>query len=120
MLDQNVNTSGAAAMQYAGMLDIDIAFLIGYDCYKGNIYANTPNYNSGVRQFNGFVKGYVRAAKLFNNTKFINVIKNNKDGLKKEMTHLDNYLGSVDIDEFSKSLSNFPHQEPIYAIDEKN
>ena len=116
------NTCGGAAMQYAGQMKTDIAYLLGYDCYGGNVYFGTENYARNVKdsRYNVFVKLFAHAFQLHSSTKFINVIKDGKDGITPRLIHHHKNFGTLDINEFITNLPKFPHQEPVYAHDEFN
>lgn len=109
------NTSGSAAMQYAGMVNADLAFLIGFDCYEGNVYEGSKNYTKNFKRFENFIAGYKKSLGFYRNTKYINVIKDGKDGLTKKLKDEINYLGYTSIDDLLQALPNFPEQEPLYS-----
>jgi hypothetical protein len=116
---EKFNTCGAAIMQYAGKINADITYLLGFDCYGGNVYEGTTNYANRVKpnRYRVFVKLFEHAFTIFPSTKYINVIKDKKDGITPLLTKKLNNYDTVDMDLFLENLPKFPYQEPIYYHD---
>jgi hypothetical protein len=114
------HTCGCATMHYAGLVKVDIAYLIGFDCYGQNIYIKTPGYSDKFNEnrYIKFVEFYEKAMQLYPSTKYINVIKDGKDGITSHLQLTNTNYDILDINEFISNVPKFPDQEPVYYHDE--
>jgi len=107
------NTSGAAAIQYAGLWEFDVVFFIGMDCYSGNMYAKSKNYANMVSNYNSFTTGYKRSMEMYKETIYINVIKDKKDGITDKIK-CKNYRGAISLEKLISILPKIPTRPPIF------
>jgi len=114
------NTCGGAVMHLAGMMKLDLVYLLGIDCYGGNVYYGTEGYQRNLKddRYNTFVRYFEKAFVRYPNTKYINLTKDGQDGITRRFKHKPLNYDTLDLDEFINNLDRFPHQEPIYYHDE--
>lgn len=89
---EKFNTSGCFGMHVIGkLMEAKYCYMLGMDCFAGNIYVGTPNYSVNMQQnFGGIGQYYIKALKANPDTKFINV--NIKDSWAAEAHILGNYM----------------------------
>jgi hypothetical protein len=114
------HTTGCAGMHYAGLIEADVTYLIGFDCYGDNIYSGTEGYSKTANKtkYKQFVEFYEKAMKLYPSTKYINVIKDGKDGISPRLQDKHYNYDILDMDEFIFNVPKFPDQKPVYYHDE--
>lgn len=103
---ERFNTSGCFAIQMIGLLmKAKTCYMLGMDCYAGNVYDGTKNYNVNTQKnFSGTLNCYLDA---LNNddikTRFINV--NEKDAWLPD-THKTGKYSFMLYDEFEQILAS--------------
>jgi hypothetical protein len=113
-------TCGCAGIHYCGLLKINLVYLIGFDCYGDTIYVHTAGYGGKFNQnrYKQFVEFYEKAMQLYPSTKYINVIKDGKDGISPRLQDKHYNYDILDMDEFIFNVPKFPDQKPVYYHDE--
>jgi hypothetical protein len=88
---ERFNTSGCFGMKLiAELMQPSTCYMIGMDCYPGNMYDNSPNYAKNTLQnFSGVGQFYLKALRGNGNTVFINV--NDKDAWPSEAHATEKY-----------------------------
>ena len=120
LLMDRCTTSGGMAIEYAGKVKIDTAYLLGYDCGGTNMYLETVNYpklgDSHKQQYGRAVNLFETSFKQFPLTTYINVIKDKRDGIASFARLSRSYKNykTIDINEFSENISEFSNQKAVY------
>jgi hypothetical protein len=117
-LIKGFNTTGGFALQYIGHCGFKKAYMLGFDCFDGNIYENTQNYTrKKLKNYDTFVRNYNSGIKQYPYTKYINVIRE-KDGLTKHLQHLNNY-SVINYDEFERILNSLSKRKLLLKVSTK-
>ena len=123
--DQNIyrislkgfSTSGGFAIRFAGKMQSHTAYLLGFDCYGGNVYTNTPNYKQAAKptKYKKFIEDYTRGFADYPDTQYINVIRDGKNGLKNIKSK---HLSTMEFEDFEKLLQGLPPLAPYILHNE--
>ena len=97
------NTSGCFAMRMIGsIMKPSKCYMLGMDCYPGNLYDNTKNYAVNTLQnFSGVGSFYMQALQASNTTIFVNV--NTQDSWPKE-AHKTGRYEYMTFEDFEKTV----------------
>lgn len=100
------NTSGCFAMKLISEeMKSTKCYMLGMDCYVGNMYDNTLNYAKNTLQnFSGILKNYIISLEESKNTMFINV--NDKDAWT-EAAHKTGSYQCINYEEFEKLMAHW-------------